>query len=85
MTRSCNSCRIIEDIRASGIVTLNGIAEALNARGVKSFRGGAWDQSDNGEAITGARGLVRWIAAGSRRLMAQKPEKQHDERNNRVL
>ena len=33
---------IIEDIRRAGVVSSNGIANALNARGVKAARGGAW-------------------------------------------
>jgi DNA invertase Pin-like site-specific DNA recombinase len=33
---------IIEGIRASGVTTLDGIAAALNARGVRTARGGAW-------------------------------------------
>src|ERR1044071_7682314 len=33
---------IIEGIRASGITTHQGIAEALNARGIKTPRGGEW-------------------------------------------
>lgn len=37
-----NLLPIIEKIRASGVVTLGGIASALNARGIKSARGGDW-------------------------------------------
>ena len=37
-----NLMPVIESIRASGIVTLGGIAAALNARGIRSARGGAW-------------------------------------------
>jgi hypothetical protein len=33
---------IVEAIRASGVTTLAGIAEALNARGIRSARGGSW-------------------------------------------
>ena len=32
----------INDIRKGGTTTLKGIAEALNARGVKTPRGGEW-------------------------------------------
>ena len=32
----------VESIKAAGIVSLSGIAEALNARGIKTARGGAW-------------------------------------------
>jgi DNA invertase Pin-like site-specific DNA recombinase len=34
---------IIESIRAAGISTYKGIAEALNSRGVKTARSGRWD------------------------------------------
>ncbi len=37
-----NMMPIIEGIRASGIKTLSGVADALNARGVKTVRGGKW-------------------------------------------
>ena len=37
-----NLMPLIDSIRASGIETLAGIAAALNARGIKSPRGGAW-------------------------------------------
>jgi hypothetical protein len=33
---------IIEGIRAAGITTLGGIADALNKRGVPTARGGIW-------------------------------------------
>ena len=33
---------IIRDIEAAGVTTLKGIAEALNARGIKTARGGSW-------------------------------------------
>ena len=34
---------IIEQIRAAGVTTLKGIADALNSRGVRTARGGRWD------------------------------------------
>jgi DNA invertase Pin-like site-specific DNA recombinase len=37
-----NVLPLIDSVRASGIESLAGIAAALNARGVKSARGGAW-------------------------------------------
>ena len=37
-----NVLPIVEKIRASGVTTLAGIAEALNERGVRTARGGAW-------------------------------------------
>jgi hypothetical protein len=33
---------IIDSVRSAGIETLAGIAAALNARGIKSARGGVW-------------------------------------------
>jgi DNA invertase Pin-like site-specific DNA recombinase len=41
---AANVMPIVEEIRATGVTTLKGIAEALNARGVQTFRaGGRWD------------------------------------------
>jgi DNA invertase Pin-like site-specific DNA recombinase len=37
-----NVLPIINDIRKAGILTMDGIASALNARGVQSARGGQW-------------------------------------------
>jgi Recombinase len=34
---------IIEELRSAGIISLRGIATALNARGVQTARGGQWD------------------------------------------
>jgi DNA invertase Pin-like site-specific DNA recombinase len=39
---AANVLPIVEAIRASGVSTLTGIAEALNARGVRSARGRLW-------------------------------------------
>lgn len=40
--RKANVRPIIAEIKAAGVTTLAGIAGALNARGVKTARGGAW-------------------------------------------
>ncbi|MGA8758941.1 MAG: recombinase family protein [Stellaceae bacterium] len=37
-----NVMPVIDGVRAAGVVTLKGIADALNARGVRTFRGGRW-------------------------------------------
>lgn len=39
---AANVVPIVESIRTSGISTLAGIADALNARGIKTARGGRW-------------------------------------------
>ena len=36
---------IIEEIQNAGVTTLRGIADALNARGVRTARGGSWHPS----------------------------------------
>lgn len=41
-TFAANVLPIIRDIEAAGVATLKGIAEALNARGIKTARGGRW-------------------------------------------
>jgi DNA invertase Pin-like site-specific DNA recombinase len=39
---AANVLPIVAAIRSSGVNTLAGIAEALNARGIRSPRGGSW-------------------------------------------
>ena len=39
---AANVLPIIHAIRAAGVTTLSGIADALNARGIKTSRGGQW-------------------------------------------
>ncbi len=39
---AANVLPIIRDIENAGVTTLKGIAEALNARGIKTARGGSW-------------------------------------------
>jgi len=42
---AANTRPIIESIQRAGIVTLSGVAEALNSRGVRTQRGGSWHAS----------------------------------------
>ena len=39
---AANVLPIVETIRSSGVTTLAGITDALNARGIRSARGGRW-------------------------------------------
>jgi hypothetical protein len=39
---------VVREIQASGATTLRAIAEALNARGIRTARGGAWHSSTVG-------------------------------------
>lgn len=36
---------LVTSLRAAGVTTLNGLAQELNRRGVKSARGGRWHAS----------------------------------------
>ena len=42
---AANVLPMVETIQASGLRTLAGIAEALNSRGIRTARGGAWHKS----------------------------------------
>ena len=39
---AANTALVIQDLQKSGINTLQGIANGLNARGIKTARGGNW-------------------------------------------
>jgi DNA invertase Pin-like site-specific DNA recombinase len=39
---AANVLPVVENIRANGVATLPGIAEALNSRGIRTARGGQW-------------------------------------------
>ena len=49
-----NIAPIIQQIRASGIVSLRGVAAALNARGVRTARGGRWAATQVGAVLARA-------------------------------
>ena len=49
---AANVLPIVEAIRVSGVTTLAGIADALNARGVRSARGGQWHVSSVQHLLT---------------------------------
>jgi hypothetical protein len=43
---AANTLPIVDSIRATGVTDLRGIAAALNARGVRTARGGQWHVSN---------------------------------------
>lgn len=55
--RALNVMPIIDSVRSSGIETLAGIAAALNARGIKSARGGSWHPATVARVIAQKRHL----------------------------
>jgi hypothetical protein len=42
---------IIHQVQASGVTSLRGVAAALNARGVRSARGGQWAATQVGAVL----------------------------------
>jgi DNA invertase Pin-like site-specific DNA recombinase len=57
LAHDVNVMPIVRQIQASGVVTNRAIAEALNARGVKTARGGAWHHSTVGKMLARAKSL----------------------------
>jgi len=51
---AANVIPIVQSIQAAGIATLKGIADALNARGVRTARGGAWHPQSVARLLTRA-------------------------------
>ena len=49
-----NLLPLVLQIQASGATTLRAIAEALNARGIRTARGGAWHSSTVGNLLARA-------------------------------
>jgi hypothetical protein len=60
--RAAKLLPVIRAIEASGVNTLQGIADALNARGIHTVRGGQWHP-------TTVRNLLRRDPAGARRRL----------------
>ena len=57
--RAANVLPIIEQIKASGAVTLEAIANALNERGVSAPRGGEWHKTTIARVLAAAAGDPR--------------------------
>ena len=53
-TFAANVLPVVRQIQASGAITLRAIAEALNARGIRTARGGAWYSSTVGNLLARA-------------------------------
>jgi DNA invertase Pin-like site-specific DNA recombinase len=51
---AANVLPVVRQIQASGATTLRAIAEALNARGIRTARGGAWHSSTVGNLLARA-------------------------------
>ena len=60
-----NVAPVIREIRASGVASLRGIAAALNARGVRTARGGKWAATQVG-AVLARAGAVAAAARDER-------------------
>lgn len=54
VARKANVLPIVKEIRAAGVTTLSGIAGALNARGVKTARGGEWSATQVSRLMSAA-------------------------------
>jgi len=46
-----NTAPVIHQVRASGVTSLRGIARILNARGIRSARGGKWAATQVGAVL----------------------------------
>ena len=46
-----NAAPVIREVRASGVASLRGIAAVLNARGVRTARGGRWAATQVGAVL----------------------------------
>jgi DNA invertase Pin-like site-specific DNA recombinase len=53
-----NVAPLIHQVQASGVTSLRGVAAALNARGVRSARGGRWAATQVGAVLARFRCLV---------------------------
>ena len=50
-----NVAPVIQQVRISGVTSLRGIAAVLNARGVRTARGGQWAATQVGAVLSRAR------------------------------
>jgi DNA invertase Pin-like site-specific DNA recombinase len=56
---AANTLPVVESIQRSGVTTLSGVADALNARGVRTSRGGRWHPTTVRNLMsTARRGVV---------------------------
>jgi Recombinase len=53
--RAANVIPVIREVRKAGAVTLRDIADALNARGISTARGGQWHATSVKNVLTAAR------------------------------
>ncbi|MEQ9814420.1 MAG: hypothetical protein RLO50_16705, partial [Azospirillaceae bacterium] len=59
---AANVLPVIEKLRAAGVTDLRGLADALNARGIRTARGGRWH-------VSNVRNVMRRTGA-----MIERPE-----------
>ena len=59
---AANVLPIVQQVRAAGVTTLEGIAKALNARGIKTARGGRWHPTTVRNLLTRDRAEIRAAA-----------------------
>jgi hypothetical protein len=55
-----NVAPVIRQVQASGVTSLRGVAAALNARGVRSARGGRWAATQVGAVLARVQSLAQF-------------------------